>query len=86
MKLSKFLFLSVLLAVSFSLSAQVEENAGGVRRRTEKEDKNKSASPGVSDRMQGFFQKKGTHDADLSYMKEVYRKIDLEKGQNAALY
>lgn len=86
MKSGRFFFLSLMLALSLPLFAQVEENTGGVRKRTEKEDKNKSATPGVSDRMQGFFQKKGTHDADLSYMKQVYRKLDLEKGPNAALY
>ena len=75
------------LAVSmFSLAgfSQVE-NAGGVRKRAEKETK-ETVTPGVTDRMQGFFQTKETHDADLSYMKEVYRRLDLEKGPNAALY
>lgn len=81
----KKIFLSIVLT-TFSLAgfSQVE-NAGGIRKRTEKDTK-ENATPGVSDRMQGFFQKKETHDADLSYMKEVYRRIDLEKGPNAALY
>lgn len=86
MKLSKILFLTLILTGSLTSMAQVEENAGGVRKRTEKDSKDKNATPGVTDRMQGFFQKKETHDADLSYMKQVYRRLDLENGPNAALY
>ena len=85
MKYRKLLFLSLLVSISFTCFSQVE-NAGGVRKRSEKENKNNSATPGVTDRMQGFYQKKETHDADLSYMKQVYRRLDLEKGPNAALY
>ena len=72
--------------VAFTLTAFAQvENAGGVRKRSEKETK-ETATPGVTDRMQGFFKTKETHDADLSYMKQVYRRLDLEKGANAALY
>lgn len=85
MKLNKILLFALLIVFSISASAQVE-NAGGVRKRSEKETKDNGATPGVTDRMQGFFQKKGTHEADLSYMKQVYRRLDLEKGANAALY
>lgn len=84
MKLSRILLVVTLMSVSLSVFSQVE-NAGGVRKRAEKEDK-ESASPGVTDRMQSRFQTRETHDADLSYMKQVYRRLDLEKGTNAALY
>ncbi|MCH5228898.1 MAG: gliding motility protein GldN [Muribaculaceae bacterium] len=85
MKLSKLLICTLMLSFSTVGFAQVE-NAGGVRKRTEKENKDKNTTSGVTDRMQGFFQKKETHDADLSYMKQVYRRLDLDKGPNAALY
>lgn len=75
----------MVLALASAGYAQVE-NAGGVKKRSDKENKTMSATPGVTERMQGFYQTKPTHDADLSYMKEVYRKLDLEKGPNAALY
>ena len=74
----------MLWSVGMTGFAQVE-NAGGVRKRSEKETK-ETATPGVTDRMQGFYETKNTHDADLSYMKQVYRRLDLEKGANAALY
>lgn len=85
MKISKIFTLLALISISFSALAQVE-NAGGVRKRSDKESKDNSSGPVVTDRMQEFFQKKETHEADLAYMKQVYRKIDLEKGANAALY
>lgn len=84
MKYRRLLLILALSAFSFTAFSQVE-NAGGVRKRAEKETK-ENASPGVTDRMQGFFQTKDTHDADLSYRKEVYRRINLENGPNAALY
>lgn len=85
MKFSKIFPLIAFSIVSLTSAAQVD-NAGGVRKRAEKDNKETSVSPGVTDRMQGFYQKKGTHEADLSYMKQVYRRLDLEKGPNAALY
>ena len=72
------------LGISFACFSQVE-NAGGVRRKSDREVK-ENATPGVTERMQGFYQTKPTHDADLSYMKQVYRRLDLENGPNAALY
>ena len=64
--------------------AQVE-NAGGVRKRSEK-DKQPVQQNGVTERMQGFFTSKDTHEADLSYMREIYRQLDLEKPENSPLY
>lgn len=84
MKCKKIFLTFAIMALSISALAQVE-NAGGVRRRTDK-DKKETTTQGVSERMQGFYTTKPTHDADLSYMKQVYRRLDLEKGANAALY
>lgn len=79
------IFLSALMAMMFVTSFAQVENAGGVKRRQEKA-KQETKTPGVTERMQDFYQKKSTHDADLSYMKQVYRKLDLDKGPNAALF
>lgn len=81
----KFLFLAAVATVAVAGVAQVE-NAGGVRRRSDKEKKNQSSTPGVTDRMQDFFTSKAPHDADLSYMREIYRQIDLTKPENTPLY
>lgn len=76
-----------LVAICVGAFAQVE-SGGVVRRRTDKDRKSKetSESPGVTDRMQGFFETKDPHEADLEYMREIYRQIDLNKPQNAPLY
>lgn len=78
------------LAVLFTgiaLVAQVQ-NAGGVRKRGE-EDRRKKADasgPVISDRMQSFFENKEPHDADLAYMRQIYRSLDLSKEKNTPLY
>lgn len=83
----KILPLFVLAAVGVAAFAQVE-SGGVVRKRTEK-DKNKTKTKtetGVTDRMQGFFEQKEAHDADLSYMRQIYRQLDLTKDANTPLY
>ncbi len=65
--------------------AQVE-NAGGVRKRSERDKKPQQEQPGVTERMQGFYQTKSAHDADLAYMREIYRSLDLAKDGNTPLY
>lgn len=84
MRLGKILFLLVFTTMAFSAMAQVD-NAGGVKKRSDKDTK-ETVTPGVTERMQGFYQTKETHEADLAYKKHIYRKLDLEKGPNAALY
>ena len=86
MTLRKALIIFGALLASVSVIAQVE-SAGGVRRRTEKDRKKKEQQAGqVTDRMQGFFENKSAHDADLAYMREIYRQIDLTKDANTPLY
>ncbi|MCH5223102.1 MAG: gliding motility protein GldN [Muribaculaceae bacterium] len=85
MKIYKALLSSALLIVSLSVSAQVD-NAGGVRKRNEKDKKESKTNGQVTDRMSSFFESNQTHEADLEYSKQVYRRIDLENGANAALY
>lgn len=67
--------------------AQVE-NAGGVRKRSARDKKKQESTSGtvITDRMQGFYESKEPHDADLEYMRQIYRQIDLEKKENQPLY
>lgn len=85
MNLPKILSTFAALAVAFGVCAQVE-NAGGVRKRSERDKKEVESGPKISDRMQGFFNTKEPHDADISYMRQIYRQLDLTKVQNAPLY
>ncbi len=82
----KIIFLAIAALIAAGATAQVE-NGGGVRKRTERDKKNNDSSqPGVTERMQGFFEQKAPHDADLAYMREIYRQIDLTKDENTPLY
>lgn len=82
----KVLPLALVASLAAASFAQVE-NAGGVRKRSERDRKKQETSgPSVTDRMQGFFEQKEPHDADLEYMRQIYRQLDLEKEQNQPLY
>lgn len=78
-----FLTIAVLLT-AVPVFAQVE-SAGSVRKNSKSEKTAASGNQALSGRMQGFFEEKETHDADLTYMREIYRKLDLTKPENAVL-
>lgn len=78
--------LLTVLFVGFGAIAQVD-NAGGVRKRTGKDKKKEQqGGPVVSERMQGFYEAREPHDADLAYMRQIYRELDLTKDANTPLY
>lgn len=89
MKLIKRIFTIAAMA-AISLSAIAQENTGVVRRsgaskRGQKQEE--TTGPKITDRMQGFFDAPKTHDADLSYMRKIYRQLDLTNvPENTALY
>ena len=86
MKICRISILIFIAAVSaISAVAQVE-SGGVVRRRSEKDRKNQNTAGQVTDRMQSFFEKKDSPEADLVWLREVYRQINLEKEVNAPLY
>ena len=85
MTLKTIIISSLMATASLSISAQVE-NAGGVRKRTGQDNPKNQTAATVSDRMQNFFESKDTHDADLAYMRRIYRQLDLTKGANSPLY
>lgn len=81
---------TLLLATVVSAFAQVE-SASGVTRRTGKDRKKRGqteadAGVKITERMQNFYDIKEPHDADLSWMRVIYRQIDLSKDENAPLY
>lgn len=84
-RIRSIIIFAALAAFSVSAIAQVE-SAGGVRRRTAKDKKTQQTGAKVTERMQSFFEAKEPSDADLSYMREIYRQIDLSKDANAPLY
>lgn len=84
----KFIPVLTIVAVGMGAFAQVE-NGGGVRKRSERDKANQQSEPGtpqVTERMQGFYETKEPHDADLQYMRQIYRQLDLTKDANTPLY
>lgn len=81
----KILVIACAGMIAGSAAAQVE-TGGAITRRTDRDKKKTEKTVGVTERMQSFYEKKDTHDADLSYMREIYRDLDLTKAENAPLY
>ncbi len=56
--------------------------AGGPRQRGQ----NAQAQPGVTQRMQSFYEETTPSDADMQWMRVIYRQINVKEPKNAALY
>lgn len=80
--------LTVIVATAFVAAAIAQVENGGVVRKRSDRDKKKKDENGVviTDRMQGFYETKAPHDADLEYMRQIYRQLDLTKPANTPLY
>jgi len=78
-----------LTLAALSLSAQDTSTSGTVSRRTAKDRREAAAGNGaLSQRAQGHYSPENSSlsDADLQWMRVIYRNIDLDKDSNAALY
>lgn len=84
----KFIPVVTIASLAIASFAQVESGSSVVRRRADKEKKGQTekGAPQVTERMQGFYENKETHDADLQFMRQIYRQIDLTKDANTPLY
>ena len=86
----KILIAGLLAAISASAFAQndgsvVRRRTGGDRTRPGQE----QTGPQMSERVRNFYNadaSKSVSDADLQWMRVIYRQIDLNKDKNAALY
>lgn len=76
--------------VAIGLSSIAQDNVGVVRRNAggkRGQKKEETSGPKITDRMQGFFDTPKAHDADLAYMRQIYRSLDLkEVAENTPLY
>ncbi len=69
-------------------SSSGSSSTGGVSRRgqnTGRQRGQKNDGDGITDRQQSFYEVKEPSDADLQWVKVLYREVDLRKGKNAAL-
>lgn len=85
---SKYLIALVALAGAATAVAQDSSSSSSiVRRRAGDRDRNASRqAPGVTDRMQQFYSKSSANDADLMWMRVIYRDLEMDNSKNAALY
>lgn len=79
------IFIAVAIAVGIGALAQVESGSG-VRKRDRNRRTQTEGTPQVTERMQSFYEVTEPHDADLAYMRQIYRQLDLTKEANAPLY
>lgn len=81
-------FIPMALLALVGIGAVAQDENGGVRRRSEREPRKKTetSGPQVTPRMQDSFEIKEPHDADLAYMRQIYRELDLNKEANQPLY
>lgn len=81
MKFSKLILSALLVAFTVSMA-----NAQVVRRKDADKAKDKKSGSQITGRQQSFYEVKEPSDADLQWMKVIYRQLDLTKGKNPALY
>ncbi|MDE6295057.1 MAG: gliding motility protein GldN, partial [Muribaculaceae bacterium] len=84
----KFIPVVTIATLALASFAQVESGGSVVRKRSDRDKKKQTeaGTPQVTERMQGFYENKETHDADLQFMRQIYRQIDLTKDANTPLY
>ncbi len=82
--MKKFKYIIVFLTAIFVASAMQAQ----VVKKSDNGERKKKDESGVviSDRQQAFFEQRQPSDADLQWMKVIYRSLDLTKGKNPALY
>lgn len=75
------------LTIAASAMAQDESSSSVVRRRAGDRDRNAAATnSGVTQRMQARYESENLTDADMQWMRVIYRQLDLDNPKNAPLY
>ena len=82
MKSLRLIIALMLVGITLGSSAQVTRRSGSETRSRDK----KEGSAAITDRQQSIYEVREPSDADLQWMKVIYRSIDLTKGKNPALY
>ena len=78
---------ALLIGCSATASAQTESTASVVRRaKADAQKVNAKKNGGVTDRMQSFYEVKTKSDADLQWMRVIYRNLDIKQDKNTCLF
>lgn len=87
--LGKYIVLAfVAFGIAASATAQESSSSSVVRRRSADDRKKQQQQDGtqITQRMQAFYEEQPTSEADLSWMRVIYRELDLNEVKNAPLY
>lgn len=85
MKFFHIIVIALLATVSFEATAQ-DNSTATMRRGGSRKNDNRDANPEVTTRMQQRLTTPKASEADLSWMRVIYRQLDLTKAANAPLY
>ena len=80
-KLKYIIAILTTVFVASAVQAQVVKKSDSSERKKKDE-----SGVVITDRQQAFFEQRQPSDADLQWMKVIYRSLDLTKGKNPALY
>ena len=83
MKRLRLIIALLLCGLALGMSAQVTKRTEADNRKKDKKDAGGAAV--ISDRQQSFYEVREPSDADLQWVKVIYRSLDLTKGKNPAL-
>ena len=81
MKSLRLIIALLICGIALGANAQVTKRTDGDSRKKDKKD----GSATITDRQQSFYEVREPSDADLQWMKVIYRSLDLTKGKNPAL-
>ena len=82
MKTLRLIIALLVVGIALGSNAQVTRRTDGDTRNKDK----KEGAAAITDRQQSFYEVREPSDADLQWMKVIYRSIDLTKDKNPALY
>lgn len=86
--LRRYILLALVAGGTFMSAMAQDSSSSSVVRRRGDDDRNKpkQSEAGVTQRMQQFYEEAPKSDADLSWMRVIYRELDLNDVKNAPLY
>lgn len=84
MKLLKILIIAI--SAICCIEAAAQDNSTATMRKGSRKNDSRDSNPGITTRMQQRMTTPQVSDADLSWMRVIYRQLDLSKPANAPLY
>ena len=88
MKAFRIIIFALLAALSVSAYAQQNESSASVVRRAREDAKKANAKKNgnITDRMQSFYEATEKSDADLEWMRVIYRSLEIKEDANTCLF